>query len=384
MSSTARVHLDAVRGLAALAVMWGHLRALFFVDLADTERPGLATTLIYVSAGWGHQAVMVFFVLSGYLITSAALRRLSAGTWTAGGYAIDRLCRLYVVLVPGLLLGLFWDRLGLAIFSGSRLYTRPLEALGPGIAAQRLGIETLFGNLFFLQTILCPTFGSNGPLWSLANEFWYYVLLPLGIAAWHSLTIHRPLRALAFVGAAFAVITFIGPNIASGFLVWLAGATVAFLHGRQSNAPVHVSWRQFALPLGIFGAFLVASRLGYVVGLYADLTVGLGFALLLRQLVRTNSNEPPAFYGQTARLIAGSSYTLYVVHFPFLLFLRAWLLPNGRWQPDLANAALALAVAGATLVLALLVASVTERQTGSLRAQLGRALGSRQIRANNV
>jgi hypothetical protein len=38
-------------------------------------------------------------------------------------------------------------------------------------------------NAFFLQTIAGPTFGSNGPLWSLAYEWWYYVLFPLVLAA---------------------------------------------------------------------------------------------------------------------------------------------------------------------------------------------------------
>ena len=38
-------------------------------------------------------------------------------------------------------------------------------------------------NAFFLQTIVGPTFGSNGPLWSLAYEWWYYVLFPLALGA---------------------------------------------------------------------------------------------------------------------------------------------------------------------------------------------------------
>jgi peptidoglycan/LPS O-acetylase OafA/YrhL len=41
-----------------------------------------------------------------------------------------------------------------------------------------LGPEVLLGNLVFLQAILVPTWGSNGPLWSLAFEFWFYIWFP--------------------------------------------------------------------------------------------------------------------------------------------------------------------------------------------------------------
>jgi peptidoglycan/LPS O-acetylase OafA/YrhL len=42
--------------------------------------------------------------------------------------------------------------------------------------AEHLGFSTFVGNLLQLQTIVVSSLGSNGPLWSLANEWWYYVL----------------------------------------------------------------------------------------------------------------------------------------------------------------------------------------------------------------
>lgn len=41
-----------------------------------------------------------------------------------------------------------------------------------------LAPAVLLGNLLFLQTKITQEFGSNGPLWSLFSEFWYYVLVP--------------------------------------------------------------------------------------------------------------------------------------------------------------------------------------------------------------
>jgi peptidoglycan/LPS O-acetylase OafA/YrhL len=46
------------------------------------------------------------FVLSGFLISSTVLRSQVSGNWWRD-YAVNRSVRLYVVLIPGLLLGFF-------------------------------------------------------------------------------------------------------------------------------------------------------------------------------------------------------------------------------------------------------------------------------------
>ena len=183
LNKSASTHLDMLRGLAAWAVMWGHLRALFFVDFQHLECGSLPLSVLYFFTGFGNQAVMVFFVLSGFLISSAIIGRRVSGTWSWHDYAIDRASRLYVVLIPGLLFGLLWDKMGSVLFAFKHIYSQPIDGFGSAIAQSQLTFGTFLGNLFFLQSILCPTFGSNGPLWSLANEFWYYVLFPVALAA---------------------------------------------------------------------------------------------------------------------------------------------------------------------------------------------------------
>ena len=45
--------------------------------------------------------------------------------------------------------------------------------------------------------------------------------------------------------------------------------------------------------------------------------------------------SPTCVFGPLARTLAGFSYTLYLVHFPALLLLRAiWGNPTADWQPD--------------------------------------------------
>ena len=61
-------YLDLARGLAAPAVFAGHLRAFVFVDFQQAGQLGLFWKIFYFLTGLGHSAVMVFFVLSGFLI----------------------------------------------------------------------------------------------------------------------------------------------------------------------------------------------------------------------------------------------------------------------------------------------------------------------------
>ena len=66
--------LDLIRGLSALAVAAGHLRLVMMCNYTDLPEPALHQTAFYVLTGLSSQAVMVFFVLSGFLVGGSALR----------------------------------------------------------------------------------------------------------------------------------------------------------------------------------------------------------------------------------------------------------------------------------------------------------------------
>jgi len=213
--------------------MWGHLRGLFFLDYPRLRNPGSLTKILYAATGFGHQAVMVFFVLSGFFISSAIFKRYIQGNWAWKDYAIDRLVRLYVVLVPGLMLGAMWDSLGRFLFAATGLYTNPLQKFGIDSVQHALTKLTFMGNMFFLQDIYCPSFGSNGPLWSLSNEFWYYVLFPVLFLLVLGRCCRRAIVGYGLLAA--VVIWLIGYDRISGFVVWLSGCAVLLV---RSHIPI--------------------------------------------------------------------------------------------------------------------------------------------------
>jgi peptidoglycan/LPS O-acetylase OafA/YrhL len=367
LGATTSAHLDLIRAVAAWAVLWGHLRNMFFADFQYVQHRNSFTNVIYFLTGFGHQAVIVFFVLSGFLISSAILKRHASGTWSWRGYAIDRLSRLYTVLIPGLLSGLLWDKAGASIFVSTGVYAHPLEGFGPAIAQSRITVGTFVGNILFLQTIACPTFGSNGPLWSLANEFWYYVLFPLGLAAglaWANKVVGR---AILLTILTICVAAFVKSAILAGFVVWMAGCILVIAYSRFRLSKL--AWLILYLLFSSLALFvcLAAARARDSSVLGSDLALGLAFTLFLFGILQLEFGTGSDYYPRSAHRFAGFSYSLYVLHFPLLLFLKAWLAPSQKWQPDALHLFYGAILSTIALSFAWLVSLFTENKTRSVR-----------------
>jgi peptidoglycan/LPS O-acetylase OafA/YrhL len=108
-------HLGLIRGLAAVAVLIYYVRYLFFFDYHNIITPNWFSFLFYSLSLFGHDAVMVFFVLSGCFISASVCRDQEAVRWSWKRYLVNRFARLYLVLLPALLLTVFWDCFGLEL-----------------------------------------------------------------------------------------------------------------------------------------------------------------------------------------------------------------------------------------------------------------------------
>ena len=76
------IHLELARGIAAIVVVLSHLSAFILVDFPLVQNPSVLTKAVYFICGLGHEAVMVFFVLSGFLITRSIA---NTKNWRWGG-----------------------------------------------------------------------------------------------------------------------------------------------------------------------------------------------------------------------------------------------------------------------------------------------------------
>src|ERR1700761_37251 len=77
------IHMDMTRGIAALVVMLAHQRVLFLSP--HTAKAGNSVSILQHDTraiGMGHYSVVVFFVLSGFLVGGSAIRSLRQGSFS--------------------------------------------------------------------------------------------------------------------------------------------------------------------------------------------------------------------------------------------------------------------------------------------------------------
>ena len=365
------VHLDCLRGLAALLVVVEHLRAFLFVPFPQVVSPGVITKAFYLVTGLGHQAVMIFFVLSGFLVGGSVITALQRGKWSWRTYLLRRMSRLWVVLIPALLLTLFWDKLGCGIApEGYHGAFREFYHSGPTpVIPADWSIGTFFGNAFFLQTILVPCFGTNGPLWSLANEFWYYLLFPLLFLVFAS--VQRVPARMACLLLATGILLFLPKSILVGGVIWLLGAGVFYLIqiGKIRGIVSHPLWLILSLLLTM--AALLASRSGRI-GEGADLLIGIGCSALVAALATKASTS--YFYGVLSAGASEISYTLYLVHFPVLAFLFFGFFKGSQMTPGLTSGSWFAITLGGVLLYSIAIWWLFERNTDRVRKVMERSL----------
>lgn len=376
-STSASVLLDLVRAVAALLVCLEHWRNLLYVDYPQIAAHRSLLAVPYVMTGAGHQAVVIFFVLSGYLISGSIFRMMQRGEWSWKLYLTHRLVRLWIVLVPALLLGALLDNLGLRLHLAPALYAGQTGTHMLGDIAKLLHPTIFFGNLSFVQTILVPTFGSNGPMWSLANEFWYYVLFPCAFLALRPRTRvpWRILNAVLFLACAW----FVGQTILLLFPLWLLGTLLAVIPAPRCSAFVRALAAVVYFPL-LF--FLAKTHL--VQGVPSDYILGAATFVFLWLLLGAKSAAPSNAGVHLARVGARFSYTLYLVHVPFLVLLTALIAGEARWQPDARHLLYGLGALLLAIGYAYVVASVTEFRTDIVRGWVEQRVLGKAVRVKEA
>ncbi len=149
----------------------------------------------------GPAAVIVFFVLSGFVIAYVT----DGHDRTLADFTLNRLARLWSVTLPALGFGAV-----LFQFAGNSVFSP--EPAGGGTLL-RTGANALFlGQAWFLN--MAPPL--NGPFWSLNYEAWFYAIF----GAW----VYLPRRTRAPAAALLAMLA--GPKIMLLMPCWLLGALV--------------------------------------------------------------------------------------------------------------------------------------------------------------
>ena len=297
MQKSLSVYLDFIRIVAAFAVFATHANHFVF--------PHFKYLAIH-----GGEAVALFFVLSGFLITFAATTRETS----AAEYFTARCARIYPVLIAALIVTPLVDNIGLTFSPENYIGKSYFDG---SYLQNGVSIIVFLNEIWSSHAI----FGSNEPLWSLGFEVPYYVLLGL------FLFVKGPFKLVALVAAA----TLFGPKILMYLPLWLIGCWT-YLATQNSNFLKRKSLWYFIPFVGSILSYMVLRQKYSSPGmqqyiedddllrtwLYFVVVAGLASLNILSFFALPIANISVRL-AAVVRWVAGGTFTLYLLHQPLLL-----------------------------------------------------------------
>lgn len=302
MNKAYSIYLDFLRAAAACVVVFYHYSN-------QVANGAWADTFPKI----GQEAVIIFFVLSGYVISYAAEQREK----TPLEFVCKRLSRIYSVYLPSFAIALlcwhFVNVLGKAeVYNSGESLVRPLKTIA-------LNLSFLNFNSFFPRVV--PPGG--GPYWSLTFEVFYYVIFFL-------YTYWRHPASLALI---CALCVFLGAGPVLLFPIWLLGCAAYRMKLPESR---NIAWLIFITSLVVSVAIYqiglrdILGKIGqrspfsfsphYTKDFLYFYIVGI---LVAANLVSTREiclhiSEIPTAITRPIRFLAGVSFSMYLLHLPLM------------------------------------------------------------------
>jgi peptidoglycan/LPS O-acetylase OafA/YrhL len=294
------VVLDGFRGIAAISVVAFHISL-------PLHFPNIATH--------AYLAVDFFFLLSGLVIDRAYFGRLLSPGFRPE-FLIQRLIRLYPMIVAGMLLG--------ACVSGAKmLATHSMDV-------STLGIATILGLVLLPFAKVPPSgfaFPLDGPLWSLFYE------AVVNVAYTFMAPLIKPRRLLAIIIVAAAALVLIafrkgdleigsGGNLGN-FAGGIARVFFSFFAGVLISRQLP-SWSDFVVPSWLSPLALLAILMVPQIPMAPIYDLVCILFLFPAILVCGANNKASGRTGRVYEFLGALSYPLYAIHYPVMrVFLFA-------------------------------------------------------------
>lgn len=302
-SNSRMVFIDALRGFAAVSVVFHHLT---YNSYYSTTLQNLLPSIFALYCDYGRYGVDVFFVISGFVI-SYSLRDNPADARSLGNFILRRQLRLdppYWFMLVLVLVAAWWF-----IAAPDFCYPRPWE----------MGVKGILANFVYLQRI------THGPelllvAWTLCLEIQFYLLniavlvLAKAIGRGRRSSLIEALilmiTGLASVAAVRNEALPAGTVFTWFPLGWLyfAGGALADLSVRERNPNIDGVFRSYLM---LYAAILSVD------GIHWKPYTAVGFVTIALIWGVGKAGKLWTWLGQEAFQYFGRiSYSLYLIHFP--------------------------------------------------------------------
>ena len=312
------VTLDLLRAVAAQMVCVGHA-----ISFAYGWQPARLPLMQNVG-------VLLFFMLSGFLITYTLIERSKNPDYGFGQFFIERFARIYSGLIPALALVVVVD--GITIYlTGDQTIARYYGL--PTFLVNLVMFEDYRGSLSNYDALQWSAFGSASPLWTLAIEWHIYLF----VAAVYFIGARmRSIPLLIVVAIVFGQMPahyLIGALSEAGvgrglFTLWLGGCMTYF--AMQHIKPAY--WPMVAVSVLAALAFSATTAAGaeYSFRGYAILLVFFLAFMLASQARRVITSQS---VNRAIQFFADYSFSLYLVHHTIMISM--WTIFSVRGLPFL-------------------------------------------------
>ena len=297
----------------------------------------------------GGVGVFIFFTISGFLISYSLYQKLGDPRYSFRNYFVDRFSRIYSGLVPALLFsGVFVVAIYLTnVDYFAHLNSEAVPTLQSFIATLGMApvfpgtlLSTFFSRLqlpFSLSTI--GPFGFNAVLWTLMLEWWIYMffgwLIIGGLGVLGRRQRSSSYKVMFAVVAAVLSLVMVGLawDYSAFILIWFVGVLMMVA---VSNPTFRTKLSGHKTALALVVLFVVSlAAVGYdayyifsfthesfnpFFGLLISASVFLGILLLSGGAGRFSRLIQRKRVVAYTSVLAGFSYTLFLIHYPMLLF----------------------------------------------------------------
>lgn len=353
ISKESSVFLNLIRLVSCELVVIGHFLTRY--------QPIPADALFKLGSIIGGAAVLLFFILSGLLISYSLHNKLENPEYRFRNYFVDRFSRIYSGLLPAMLLGTvivvviyvtnysyFVDLCSMQSTPSLLNFVMTLAMLESFPVAFFNSLLSVFGLSFPLPEV--TPYGFNGILWTLVILWWIYMVfgwIVIGsVGLIRKQKSSKSYKAIFLVVAVFLILLLLGlyQQNSSLVIVWFVGVLMMLaISSKTLKAKISSN-----LATRLLGILFILSLLSAVYGMYlAAWTAqyyGLGLGVLLSAFVflgvlffnlgglkRASKLMSNKHVVSGITIGAAFSYTLFVTHYPIIIFLNGLNLPVNRF-----------------------------------------------------